>query len=359
MSNLNDTAKAVRKQAPMLDRAKKPPKPRKRTPADTVSLFNEICRHPPLLPAPGGLSDFQFVVLATCLSLAWIEHLRDDEPAWRAGRKAIDACTKQLDNGDIDLEGTVDETIKWKGKQAYSKALQDRMCKHRPESVNIRITASALLEECRLAANGKNLAKLPDALDRLLEPIAVNGHRWDPLLLDWRKARNGKLRLTVDARWFPRKRFTKVPLPLPTNNHRARVLPLYLLIQVLNFSDNSNRIAFDELCRALGIITKRWSDAKQALDRAVEGLALFGRKIHHEFLNNGDVRFTDRSKREENIAAMREADAEADFAWEDEKPTEEDMKWARQAKAKFERECEEAKELKERIQRLACFRQRM
>ena len=190
---------------------------RKRTPANTVSLFYDICRYPPLLPAPGGVSDFQFVVMANLLALAWIEHLRNDADAWRAGRKAIDACTKQLDDGDIELEGTVDETIKWKGRQAYHKALQDRMCARRPEFVTIRITASALLEECQLAHSGKNSDRLPDALNRLLDPITINGYRRDSLLLDWRKLKDGTLRFTVDGHWFPHKRITKVPLPLPTN----------------------------------------------------------------------------------------------------------------------------------------------
>ena len=116
------------------------------------------------------------------------------------------------------------------------------------------------------------------------------------------------------------------------------MLPLYLLTRVLNFSNNSNRIAFDELRRALGISNKRLGDAKRTLDRAVEGLALFGYKYHHEVLDNGDVRFTDPGKREENIAAMREVDAEV-YIEDDVELTEEDWECGRQLKAKYEREC--------------------
>lgn len=294
----------------------------------SVGLFRELCRNPPLLPAPGGLSDFEFVVLATSVMLAWRQHSgRAHDAALAAGRAAIDrkrtALAARGEPFDPEFDRfTVDERVRWAGSGGYSTA-RSKALRDVPAEVEVRITSSGLLAAAGLSRSGSNLRRLPDALDRLLDPVTVIGRKGRaPLLLDWWTLRSGRLKLIVNARgWLPRRRFARVLLPLPTNT-RTRVLPLYLLLHVLDFS-KPGRIAFDDLCEALGIPLTRWpADAARALRRAVttvndhlahrvnrEDLQDRGMPtaIAVEFLDDGGVRFVDVARRQHQADQHREA----------------------------------------------------
>ena len=273
----------------MLDRTKKPLKPRKRMPASTVGLFYDVCRYPPLLPTPNGLTDFQFVVLAACLSSAWDEHKRITHAyAYNSSGKALAARRKAMD-ADADFNAV--------GKTAYDKAFDYKIL-NLPDSVEFEITASKLLKNAGLARKGTNFTKLTAALNRLQGSIFVNGKKWKPVLLAWRKMKNGKLRLTVNGVWFPDKGYAAVQLPLPMNVSGARILPLYLLIHTFDYK-HRGKIGFAKLCRALGIAFVRQDNAKRALAAAVEGvnLALRRHVVLHDnlILSNTGVRLTVRS----------------------------------------------------------------
>src|SRR5262245_29638289 len=57
-------------------------------PARRVGLSRRVLTHPPLMPARGGLTVFEFVLAVTAVWQAWLTHVRASRPAAFAKGKA-------------------------------------------------------------------------------------------------------------------------------------------------------------------------------------------------------------------------------------------------------------------------------
>lgn len=149
------------------------------------------------------------------------------------------------------------------GNQARYRALRKGPA---PAVATLTLRRSQLLRWAYLPANGTNLARLPQVLDRLTQPVGNQAG----LLLSWQEA-DGALELNIWGEWLPIKSFTRVPLPLPTS---PAALALFLFLQQVDTRQGKrnkrgeqgamNRKTFAEL---LGVPTRHGA---QVINRALK-----------------------------------------------------------------------------------------
>jgi hypothetical protein len=240
-----------------------------------------VLTHPPLEPAPGGVTVFEFVLLATAVAKAWLVLVeRDYQTARKGGGTAIHEEIARLRRREWANKGRI-VTIAEAGSAGYFfKQLELKRRAPRPDTIAFEVTRSGFLRAAELSKKGPNLRRLDAALARLCEPIAVAGVERDPVLVGWQVLPGRRLRLTVDTRWVPRRRFGRLAFPLPTQE-RTRVLPLYLFLHGIDLT-RPGKISFDRLCARLGIA--RGHNAKRALERALKGVNDHLKKIDREAL---------------------------------------------------------------------------
>lgn len=137
-------------------------------------------------------------------------------------------------------------------------------------TVKLIARKSSLLKLSGLSDGGKNIAHVPDALDRLLLPVRVGEGKVGSLLRDWSTLRSGRVRLIVNLKWLPDGKFATVPMPLPTRGSQALALYLFLLGSDQRSGSEQISIKATTLFRRLGIARER--DLSRALDVVNEHL---------------------------------------------------------------------------------------
>ena len=224
-------------------------------PPSEVGLHFTICRHPPLHPRQDGLSDFEFTVLATLLSLVWDEHCAKARIAGgRAGAREIARRKAAGDEGRKLKHAASD--AHWKKRNEALREIPDRM--------TLTITPTGLLSKAKISSNGTNLNRVKAAFERLHDPVVIDGEKWSGLIV---KNYNGCLTLNTRT-WISDKNFVYIPLPLPNNSHGARILALYLLVNMIDFS-KTGRMTLSEICTTLGIHSRWPAEARRSIKRAV------------------------------------------------------------------------------------------
>jgi hypothetical protein len=133
-----------------------------------------------------------------------------------------------------------------------------------PADTTVMISRHALLTSIGLKGRGRNIDKLPAALDRLCEQV---GDKPTPLLIDW-TMQDDQLRLGVSGQWLGRK-FGRVPLQLP---YRAAPLALYLFLIGLNPPTyfRGKMSSLKSLCEKLGLPHGKPSNSLRTIRKALD-----------------------------------------------------------------------------------------
>ncbi len=232
-----------------------------------VCIPRELAIKPPIrhrgADADDGLSVFEFVVAATCASLAraGLNRIRH-EYALGIGKEAITRERRQASKDLQTIIGGVSYQFKLAGTDGYlqgQNAFDDAV---RGECFTVELSVPDFFRTAGLARNSRSTALLPSTLDRLTSKIGS----FSPILRQWTKTRNGRLRLKVEGEWVPKRRFARAAWPLPTSG--ATVLALYLF---LSSTDQRSEVSIktENLYRLLGIPLNRPAHAERALDRAL------------------------------------------------------------------------------------------
>src|SRR4029453_10197183 len=139
-----------------------------------------------------------------------------------------------------------------------------------PAIVIVERTPRALLASVGLPLNGANNRRLDAALDRLCRPV---GKR-NPVLADWKRLADGRVRLSVRGPWL------KVPaqqgiagLPLPLPLHSPTTLALYLFLHAVRTDDpNTADIDRERLYVRIGLTQQSSRRLAGILKRTVRSI---------------------------------------------------------------------------------------
>ena len=243
-----------------------------------VCIPRELAIKPPIRHrgalADGGLSVFEFVVAATCATLAraGLNNIRH-EYALSVGKKAIKRERLQASKDLQTKIGGVSYQFKLAGMDGYREGREAFAGAVQGECLVVELSVQAFFRRSGLARNSRSTALLPSTFDRLTMGTGSFG----PVLRQWTKIRNGQLCLHINEEWLPQRRFARVPWPLPTSG--ATVLALYLF---LSSTDQRSEVSIktENLYSLLGIPLNRPAHAQRALDRALVSV-----NLHLKFLN--------------------------------------------------------------------------
>jgi hypothetical protein len=186
------------------------------------------------------------------------------------------------------------------GEDIYPRERKRVLAKGPPEHITVERSRRALLTSVGVQVDGHHLARLPDVLDRLCDPIGK--YPLPAPLAEWQPLRSGRLRLTVNGAWLQRP-YRQVGLPLPMR--LLTPLWLYLFLRgIRTDAINEFSIDFARLCQRVGITTRRgakaaWDQLETTLNAVNDHLAGLSnesikahRAEHYELIYlDGRIRF--------------------------------------------------------------------
>jgi hypothetical protein len=242
-------------------------------------LVRPLLKHPPLQHRGGdtGLTVFETAVLGAVICCArnspQFAETRQ-AAAFAYGGEQIEAQKRRRERPSKSSRERAPKkssherrkNLRQVGAEAFDKALRDFELKH-PLTVAVR--QAELLRLVGVNSDSPNRRRLKAALETLRSPV---WREWPPLIANLGAAPNGKLKLTVNPAWFPR-RARLVLWPPPTAGGGSTVFALYLFLHGCIFKNDSlafrDGIDRDKLCRLLGIHTQRPAHIWRALERAL------------------------------------------------------------------------------------------
>jgi hypothetical protein len=272
--------RSLRREKLLPSRSRKKKKGTKRKKPDLyVQLPLGILQNPPVrdyrTAGERHVTPFEFGVLVGVTRLAaqtYFGELHDRSFAWGGKlieRERVDGLNhyerwkRHQEQGRAPpRKGT---SIKRTGQNAY----QSKKRKVQPpEVLTVRCSRSAILKPTGLWFDGRNLAKVDKALDRLRQPV---GNMPAPLL-SWGNE-DGQLLLEVSGEWL-KAPYGRVPLPLPLRSSVATSQLLWIFSIAGSQGPRSrHKKLFQELCEIIGVPTSYGKQISgRAFDRAIKVL---------------------------------------------------------------------------------------